>query len=409
MIKLLIWGTGKYCKPVCESLDMSVCSIIGFIDSEKIKQGNLIAGSYRIYSPNDIKKMQWDYIIVSARHHCESILRVCANMKIQRTKLILFWNDEVNKTFLSSIVQKQTWKIVKLEEDNRVLSVRLQNLKYELPDNYERKTPRVENARILLKKIINEKKSLCRFGDGEFEVILGNERPWFQHVQRQLQSRLREVLESDGDTALIAIADNFSSLEKYNSKSADAIREYMSDGKRQKIIDLLNLNKTYYDTYVSRPYIIYRTATNAQEIFPLFKKIWTGRNVLVVEGKYSRLGYRNDLLVDARSIRRIICPASNAFDSYDRILSAVFNSIHDDDLALISLGPTATVLSYDISCKGYQAIDIGQLDNEYDWFNMRAVDREPIPGKGVAELSGFHETDEETDQEFQSQIIARIV
>ena len=409
MIKLLIWGTGKYCKPVCESLDMSVCSIIGFIDSEKIKQGNLIAGSYRIYSPNDIKKMQWDYIIVSARHHCESILRVCADMKIPRTKLILFWSDEVNKNFLSNIVQKQTWEIVKLEEENRVLSAHLQNLKYELPDNYERNIPKVENSCILLKKIENEKKSICRFGDGEFEIILGNERPWFQHTQRQLQSRLREVLESDGDIALIAIADNFSSLEKYNSKSADAIREYLSNGKRQKIIDLLSRDKTYYDAYVSRPYIIYRTALNAQKIFALFKKLWTGRNVLVVEGKYSRLGYMNDLLIDAKSIRRIICPASNAFDSYGEIFSTVMNNIHDDDLVLISLGPTATVLAYDISCKGYQAIDIGQLDNEYDWFNMRAVDREPIPGKGVAELSGFHETDEETDQEFQSQIIARIV
>lgn len=409
MVKLLIWGTGKYCKPVCESLDMSVCSIIGFVDSEKNKQGNLLAGSYRIYSPNDIKKLQWDYIIVSARYHCESILRACANMKIQRTELILFWNDEVNKTFLSGIVQKQTWKIVKLEEENRVLSVRLQNLKYELPDNYERNKPKVEDASVLLKKIKNEKKSLCRFGDGEFEIILGNERPWFQNAQKQLQSRLREVLDSDGNTAVIAIADNFGSLEKYKNKSADAIREYMSYGKRQKIIDLLNMNKTYYDTYVSRPYIIYRTATNAQKIFPLFKKIWTGRNVLVVEGKYSRLGYRNDLLIDAKSIRRIICPSSNAFDSYDEIFLMVMSSIHDDDLVLISLGPTATVLAYDISCKGYQAIDIGQLDNEYDWFNMRAVDREPIPGKGVAELNGFHETDEETDQGFQSQIIARIV
>jgi hypothetical protein len=37
-----------------------------------------------------------------------------------------------------------------------------------------------------------------------------------------------------------------------------------------------------------------------------------------------------------------------------------------DKLILIALGPTATVLAYDLAKKGYQAIDIGHLPSCYE-------------------------------------------
>ena len=39
-----------------------------------------------------------------------------------------------------------------------------------------------------------------------------------------------------------------------------------------------------------------------------------------------------------------------------------------DSIILIALGPTATVLAYDLSKRGYQAIDVGHIDIEYEWF-----------------------------------------
>jgi hypothetical protein len=41
-------------------------------------------------------------------------------------------------------------------------------------------------------------------------------------------------------------------------------------------------------------------------------------------------------------------------------------------LILISLGPTATVLAYDLAKLGYWAIDIGHIDNEYEWLKLEA-------------------------------------
>ena len=92
--------------------------------------------------------------------------------------------------------------------------------------------------------------------------------------------------------------------------------------------------------------------------FDELREIWNNRDIVFVEGEKSRLGVGNDLFDNVRSIKRILCPISDAFDRYNDILSAALN-LEKDALLLIALGPTATVLSYDLFKAGYQAIDIG--------------------------------------------------
>ena len=94
--------------------------------------------------------------------------------------------------------------------------------------------------------------------------------------------------------------------------------------------------------------------------------------------------------------------------AYERILNAVKQNIADDTLVLISLGPTATVLAYDLAMEGVQAIDIGQLDNEYDWFLRGVLERIKIPGKCVAEVPGGHEVSAIEDTEYIKQIVAQV-
>ena len=103
---------------------------------------------------------------------------------------------------------------------------------------------------------------------------------------------------------------------------------------------------------------------------------------------YSRFGVNNDLLSDSADIRRIICPPQNAWGKYDEILREVTKYVQTDDIILITLGPTATVMAYDLAMMGFQAVDIGQLDNEYEWYLKNASERTPIPGKMVAECVG---------------------
>ena len=79
------------------------------------------------------------------------------------------------------------------------------------------------------------------------------------------------------------------------------------------------------------------------------------------------MGVGNDLLSNALSVERVIAPSENAFLVYDVILSAV-RKYGKGKLILAALGPTATVLAYDLAREGYWILDIGHLDLEYEWF-----------------------------------------
>ena len=177
---------------------------------------------------------------------------------------------------------------------------------------------------------------------------------------------------------------------------------------RDYIFGLLDKDRVYYDAYVSRPYMIYKDGKNAEEIFPLFKELWRDRDVLVVEGEYSRIGAGNDLLEDARSVSRILCPYKNAWDKYEDILNMVLEKADREALICISLGPCATVLAYDLAKAGYQALDIGQIDNEYDWYLRGAKEREDIRGKLVAERPAGQKLELDDEAGYRNQIIAKI-
>jgi hypothetical protein len=69
---------------------------------------------------------------------------------------------------------------------------------------------------------------------------------------------------------------------------------------------------------------------------------------------------------------------------------------------------TATVLSRDLAHKGYQAIDIGHIDIEYEWMLRNATSKIAIPGKFTNEVSGGNKVEEVIDNQYLSQIVARI-
>ncbi len=260
----------------------------------------------------------------------------------------------------------------------------------------------------LLEEVIHTGKSLSRFGDGEFQLMQGEDRPWFQAKNNKLQSRLNEVFYSNREDLIVSIPDIFGRLDMYKDNDATNIRVYLQNGTRQKLLDIVGTDRTYYDAYVTRPYLMYKDSENAKAIFKLFKKLWEDKRVLLVEGQYMRSGVGNDLFSNVKSLHRILCPAKNAFDHYDEILSAIKKYLSEIDIVLIGLGPTATVLAYDVSKSGVQTIDLGQIDNEYEWYLRGADERIPLDNKAVPELEGYHTANNLQDDTYESQILERI-
>ena len=52
------------------------------------------------------------------------------------------------------------------------------------------------------------------------------------------------------------------------------------------------------------------------------KRIWDNKEIVIIEGEKTKIGIGNDLLSNAKSIERIICPSKNAFLAYDKILAS---------------------------------------------------------------------------------------
>ncbi|MCM1307119.1 MAG: GT-D fold domain-containing glycosyltransferase [Butyrivibrio sp.] len=286
------------------------------------------------------------------------------------------------------------------------------NVIFELTDNSELARtyffPKIMSGQEAIERIVNEGCSMARFGDGEFSVIAGRIRHRFQTVEdERLASRLREVLNSDDGRLLIGLANNYGSLDKYTEQAKREIRSYMRPEIRKEHMLLLNTDKQYYDAYVTRPYVMYadnKTDAPAKR-FEQLKRIWDKRKCVFVEGSCTGLGVGNDLFDNAAKIHRILGPVQDAFLAYDKILECCTEQ-DKDSLFLLALGPTATVLAYDLCRAGYQAVDVGHVDLEYEWFLAGEGRRTEVGGKYNNELPGGQEPLPLDSPEYKAQIIA---
>lgn len=244
--------------------------------------------------------------------------------------------------------------------------------------------------------------SLSRFGDGELDSIEGKGGE-YQQPSPRLSALLLECLQSDLPNHRVAIPNH---LNHYDGKPTQGFWTNYVVGHHRRFLKWLSFDKMYLDTQLTRFYYEHLDKSHCAEHIGLIKKIWDGRDVVIVEGAKTRSGVGNDLYANAKSIQRILGPALSGFSKYDDIYDFIVKNISKDKLILLSFGITATVLSYELAKLGYQAIDLGHLDIEYEWFRMRAKDRVPIKGKFTNEVEAGHNPEDCMDPDYKKQIIA---
>lgn len=249
--------------------------------------------------------------------------------------------------------------------------------------------------------------SVIRFGDGELMYINGYEPP-FQCQDSSLVAKLRSCLLEENEKVLVCLPEPIVSRKGLRTISK-WYWTYICAKQDKLLRDLIQENRVYGNAFISRPYLVYKDKKQSNMCFDLLKALWYQRNVLLIEGEYSRNGVGNDLFADAISVRRIIAPAKNAYDVYDQIIEAVLATIKNKEewIVLISLGPTAKPLTVELANNGLWAIDIGHIDSEYEWYLRKASDRVQIPGKHTAEMSDG-EMEACRDNEYLTSIVCRI-
>lgn len=267
--------------------------------------------------------------------------------------------------------------------------------------------PTIHASTATLDKLLSGNFSMARFGDGEFHMINQTENLGFQSVDNKLSQRLKEILGSDRQDCLICVPYGLYTIKHLTSTGNFFWKQFVVFHYR-KLIGYFNFSKPYYDACVTRPYIDWRDKSMTGFFFDKIKQLWFGKRVLIVEGQLSRLGVGNDLFANVIQLSRIVTLSQDAFSVYDLLLAKTIILAPDYDLVLIALGPTATVLAYDLSVAGIRALDIGHVDIEYEWFLQRATKKVAVKGKFVNEVANPIAELDSASEQYESQIVSRV-
>lgn len=177
--------------------------------------------------------------------------------KINSLKKNLFELIHCNKDIVANAEKTKNTSKLALSLINNSIN----NMKYELLDPNVKEFPTFfplfYDINDTIDMLINQKKSMARFGDGEFAIMSNKERHSFQHADEELSRRLREIIKTNDENFLIGIADNYGSLEKYSINSKQEIRMYMTEDVRKEHQQYLQKDRKYHNAYISRPYVLY--------------------------------------------------------------------------------------------------------------------------------------------------------
>lgn len=408
-MEIYFWGTGKGCKKALKNYIYSG-EITGYIDNNPVRWGKTFQGK-KIVSFKEVST-DVDLIVVTVIQY-DAVLYQIEKAGFGMDKVFCYFDLSSDSETVECYFDSKGWKIdileKRLEDLERIVKIGFSNIGYELADNLKKgkyQFPILHSDEEAIRRIVNEKCSLIRFGDGEFELMAGKERAPFQKYEEELSDRLREVIQSREDNLLIAVANNYGSLDSYTDSDKDGIREYMTEDVRVFHASLLDYNRVYYDAYLFKCYFQSKDREDVRRRYDMVREIWQNRDVVLIEGAETRTGQGNDLLDNTNSVRRILCPTQNAYARYEDILKEA-EKVSKDKLILCALGPAGKVLAYDLIRQGYQVVDIGQIDMEYEWYRAGAGIKVPNPTKYVSQLPPAL-VEEIHDEKYECQIIAVI-
>lgn len=226
-----------------------------------------------------------------------------------------------------------------------------------------------------IEELIHADKSMVRFGDGEITMIRGRSLK-LQKVRPEIVEGLKRILGYQYDGMIVTIPEIFDDLSVYRKESRQFWRDHLLFSR--KIYEkYCNKNRIYYNTSLSRFYYALEDKSKCAQWIEGIRCIWKDKDVVVVEGERTHNGVGNDLLDNARSVERIIGPASDAYEKLDEIIECC-KEYSKDRLFLVSLGVAAKFFTERMFLEGYRVLDIGNLDMEYEWYLNNAGQKERI-------------------------------
>lgn len=242
---------------------------------------------------------------------------------------------------------------------------RLKRIKYkQYLKHIKNQYPCVMTTSETLKEILLGK-SIARFGDGEFKIIAGDSigekgsKTEYQIYDKSLAERLQEILKNPTAECIVAIngfCDKDNDMQNYRDIFSYFENFWLCYWK--KVHKFFKKNYNYGSSVVSRV-----TVFNENTIQDI-KNIWNNKKVLFVVGNGSHFVLEERLFDNIQEAFILVTKGVSTWSKYPEILNQIL-AFPKEYLIFLALGPTATVLAYDLSKQGYQAIDMGHLSNCY--------------------------------------------
>ena len=208
-------------------------------------------------------------------------------------------------------------------------------------------------------QILNHNKSIVRFGDDVFDMLLGiglyfND--WKQVYKKDLAEGLKRVLSSNHPNLLVCFNPEFILKTK---------EEFVKEGIGEQHHFWTN-SKIYLKDYIDGDRV-YGSALSFQERYnknlPYDKIVehLKTKHLIIVASNTAR--FKNKQL--GLSTAYVEGPSSNAWDSYIRLREEVLNKVSflpkSDTLIMTGLGPSSKIMVLDFTEAGYTVWDTGQF------------------------------------------------
>lgn len=287
------------------------------------------------------------------------------------------------KTFFKNLRYLSRYNLKELKSDIQYLENHINFLKYELKDDINNLyIPKILSVRESAEYILKEGKSLVRFGDGEFKIMTGDV-AIFQKKNKILTKRLNEIFDSNDENVIIGIPyfcfHSINNVIPYDNKIS---RRFLYDfcGKNVDwIIDRIQKNRTYIEACIF-------SMENIKDSCEIMRNLWRDKDITIISGDRVFKDIKYNVFDCARSIEYINAPTVNAFEKYGNILIEA-KKIDKNRIICIILGPTATVLAYDLAKEGYQALDLGHIVKAYNFYKTNG-DRNVFSDNEIQEFYG---------------------
>lgn len=212
------------------------------------------------------------------------------------------------------------------------------------------------NGEETIDRLLKTRKSFIRLGEGEFSILYGlNVDLYKEKHNADLRKYLLEIVESYNENSPYLLAVPVMPVREI---SYSGIKKEKNSGFWYKTEAFMS-QRIKKELYYGDP-LVFKRVLNENIKSSL---LWQGKAVLLV-GSMAEL-LKNKQIESNRGQYLIKAPVGDSFRQWKDIFKNITEAIKNNNLKkeeiiiLISLGPAAKVLVYELSKKGFRAYDMG--------------------------------------------------